>query len=683
MPGLAATFKGDNLDRAWRWIRTNPDATYKAFFRSAYSAYAVADTRIIADLRERLRRGSYEPFHAAKIYFPKRSGILRPYSLLTVEDQIAYQAMVNTVAEQLFPRVRHRYYVEAFGHLYAGRTSQWFYRKWSDGYALFNKAAREAFANGLVYTASFDLTAFYDSLDHGVLQYFLRKIGCDRDFADTLVRWLSIWTATDRRIYHHHGIPQGPLGSGLVAEVVLQYFDQHHRGSPRVRYLRYVDDIRMFAKTENELRSMIVHLDKLSKDVGLFPQSSKIDIHRVQSIAEELKTISTPSEAAVRSRVVDQSRVQKRLIQLSPRHAVADVTRFKYVLAYAAPSAKLNERLWRILESRPDLYASILRYFEKYLTLPARAGTRIIELIKGPQLYPAVTAALVYTACGRLRPGQATILDRVIKKQWGPVNMRADLVAALGRWAFERRLLTAGQVEYAIRATKDWYGRGQLVRLLEPALLTPAKLGLALNERLRDNAADVSVFAAAQCASYGIVPSRPLAGINRAGGHTLRELHLLGRLPAAPCQIHSNMVRLLGKSVATIDWRAIFGPDHDEIERIATWCRAYADTDATAFVNTVDVFNDWLLVKVHGHDPALGGYQLGNVGGILSSIKLKVRYPKFHALVSAIHSKRLESLLSHARVKSTGRPTGPIKFSYLRVARRLMVAGLTEVWAKW
>ena len=25
-----------------------------------------------------------------------------------------------------------------------------------------------------------------------------------------LTDWLSIWTATDHRIYHNHGIPQGP-----------------------------------------------------------------------------------------------------------------------------------------------------------------------------------------------------------------------------------------------------------------------------------------------------------------------------------------------------------------------------------------------------------------------------------------------------------------------------------------
>jgi hypothetical protein len=57
--------------------------------------------------------------------------------------------MVNVVAEHLFPRVRPRYFVETFGHLYAGKSSIWFYRKWSDGYAKFNQAAREAVASAI------------------------------------------------------------------------------------------------------------------------------------------------------------------------------------------------------------------------------------------------------------------------------------------------------------------------------------------------------------------------------------------------------------------------------------------------------------------------------------------------------------------------------------------------------
>jgi IS1 family transposase len=77
----------------------------------------------------------------------------------------------------------------------------WFYRKWTDGYKAFNQATKQAFADGHVYTASFDLTACYDSLDHRVLKHFLGKLGFDLDFCTKLAEWLEKWTATGRGIW--------------------------------------------------------------------------------------------------------------------------------------------------------------------------------------------------------------------------------------------------------------------------------------------------------------------------------------------------------------------------------------------------------------------------------------------------------------------------------------------------
>jgi len=279
MSALSEFKDRSNLERAWRWIRSNPDARYKHFCGDLYQRFAVAGDLLIDDLQDRLRRNIYEPDHGCKLMMPKKSGILRPYTILTVEDQIVYQALANVIAERLAPRIRSRYLVQTFGHLYAGSSSVWFYRRWRDGYLAFNRSARKAVKNGLTYAASFDLTACYDSVDHAVLCHFLRKLGCEQDFRDFLQLCLRMWTATQERIYQNHGIPQGPLASGLLAEVVLQHFDQNHRPKTNIVYMRYVDDIRLFAAKEADLRRVLVKLDHLSKDVGLFPQASKIDIH--------------------------------------------------------------------------------------------------------------------------------------------------------------------------------------------------------------------------------------------------------------------------------------------------------------------------------------------------------------------------------------------------------------------
>jgi hypothetical protein len=337
-----------------------------------------------------------------------------------VEDQIVYQAAVNLVAEKLHPRVSKRYNKEVFGHLYAGKTSTWFYRKWSDGYKAFNAAATKAFADGLTFTASFDLTAYYDSLDHGVLRHFLIKLGLDPDFCKQLTDWLEVWTATEREIYHNHGIPQGPLPSGLLSEVVLGHFDSLTAKGMKFRYLRYVDDIRLFAKTEKELRRALVSLDLLSKDVGLFPQSAKIGIHEITDIKEELKSISDPPEMSVQLPRADQAKLAKRIVELSPRFMVKDQTRFKYLVAHAVPSAALTARLWRILENHPDLYKSVCSYLRRYGRLPAGAARKAVAVIKANGLYHSVQAEFVNAIDGRLTAAEDRLLANYLRKIWLP-----------------------------------------------------------------------------------------------------------------------------------------------------------------------------------------------------------------------------------------------------------------------
>ena len=400
----------DNLRRAWRWLQSNPDAAYKSYFRLFYQRFSIAEEALLNDLAERLRRNIYTPESATKLFHPKASGILRPYSLLCIEDQIVYQAAVNLIAERLYPRVVQKYNKQVFGHLYAGKSSIWFYRKWSDGYKEFNKATKQAFEDGYTYTASFDLTACYDSLDHRVLEHFLNKLGFDRDFCSQLTDWLEKWTATERGIFHNHGIPQGPLSSGLLSEVVLSYFDNLKLQYADFRFFRYVDDIRLFAKNEQTLRRLLVKLDEMSKDIGLFPQSSKISIHRVTDIEAELKSVSTPPETAIKRYFIDQKKLIERIKELTLRYRIVNHTRFKYLLAHALPSAALTNRLWRILEHHPEIYRNVCSYLKRYKRLPRIPGEKLIQVIKTSTLYSSVRTEFIFCADGRLDNKQDRLL---------------------------------------------------------------------------------------------------------------------------------------------------------------------------------------------------------------------------------------------------------------------------------
>src|SRR5207248_8556611 len=113
-----------------------------------------------------------------------------------------------------------------------------------------------------------------------------------------------------------------------------------------------------------DLRRVVTWLDLLSKEVGLFPQSSKIDIHQVTDIEAELKSVSKPFEEVQdeEDEGVDQDKLRHRLIELSKKYKVSSPTEFKFLLAYAEPSGRLNNRLWRLLDNHPEMSGNILRY---------------------------------------------------------------------------------------------------------------------------------------------------------------------------------------------------------------------------------------------------------------------------------------------------------------------------------
>ncbi len=122
MTGLEKIFDLTNLRRAYRWIMSNPDAQYKSYFRDSYDAFAIASDTHLKWIRTEGLRERYKVSHASKLLVPKSSGALRLITLLTVEDQIVYQACVNLIADALKTKTARRYETRVFAHLYAGKS---------------------------------------------------------------------------------------------------------------------------------------------------------------------------------------------------------------------------------------------------------------------------------------------------------------------------------------------------------------------------------------------------------------------------------------------------------------------------------------------------------------------------------------------------------------------------------
>src|SRR3546814_15233167 len=86
---------------------------------------------------------------------------------------------------------------------------------------------------------------------------------------------------------------------------------------------------------------------------------------------DEVKSVSRPPEPAIKP-TVNQKKLASRLLDLTRNGRVApeNVSRFKYLLAHAKPSHRLNARLLKVLHRHPDHAPGISRYIAAYATLP-------------------------------------------------------------------------------------------------------------------------------------------------------------------------------------------------------------------------------------------------------------------------------------------------------------------------
>ena len=320
-----------------------------------------------------------------------------------------------------------------------------------------------------------------------------------------LRQWTSsTWSVGPESIYHGHGIPQGPLSSGMLSEVVLQHIDKAGERGTRTRYIRYVDDIKIFAKSEDELRRKLVALDLASKEIGLFPQTAKINIRKMSNPNDEVKSVSRPPEPSVRP-LINQKRLASRLLEITRRSRVDPSlsTRFKYLLAHAEPHYRLSKRLLSVLRRHPEHSTAISTYFSRYTVIPPRLAASIIEYVREPELYHSVAGDILRACLGRLPANEAGVLgrfsvERLLRPRKGLLPLQPTYKEALISCSIATKQITYGELEALRDNETDWWVRKSMLREL-----TAERVGIPgyrhfLNRSMRIAESEISRCAAAK-----------------------------------------------------------------------------------------------------------------------------------------------------------------------------------------
>lgn len=359
-----------NLRLAWARITTGRNLQHKRYFRHLYATYSVALDENLHDLHTRLKHGSYEPRPPTRFFLPKASGLQRPLTLLCLEDQIVLQALANLFAARLAARRRPMELATIYSNvLEKTDDSIFFLRDWHGTYEAFTRKLRFHYRKGYQWVAAFDLAAYYDTISHDALLKTAFPRGGLGETTSKVASWLERWTTESRANARGHGIPQGPIASDFLGECFMLPIDEAMRGHP---YVRYVDDIRLFGRSEGEVRRAAIELERLCRDRGLIPQPAKFSIQRAKSVGEAVGTLPSlgfadegPEDGPRQVSGETAVREFRKCLKGHPKRIV-DKTRARFILYRAAPAQRLLRYVRLLLPHHPEHIDAFMSYLSQF-----------------------------------------------------------------------------------------------------------------------------------------------------------------------------------------------------------------------------------------------------------------------------------------------------------------------------
>lgn len=232
---------------------------------------------------------TFQPSYPEIKYLPKPSQTLRPMAVLAISDRVIFQAMANVVAEKgrsTLSMVANR---QSFANALSAPGQKQMFLGWKSQYRLFQRRFCTLVEEEDNYwVAETDIAAFYETIDHSILfDRLLKGKFLDDRVIEYLKAYLPVWTSIKSGSGASKGIPQGCLASDLLANVFLCELDED-LAVQEFHYLRYVDDIRLLARTREAAQCGLIRIDRTLKSMGLVLQTQKTTVHQITDITEEV-----------------------------------------------------------------------------------------------------------------------------------------------------------------------------------------------------------------------------------------------------------------------------------------------------------------------------------------------------------------------------------------------------------
>lgn len=648
-----------NLKLAWRRINTGRNLQYKRFFRELYLVYEGALNENLRDLHKKLTAKAWRPNHSARIYLPKPSGLQRPISLLGIEDQILLQAIANIFAQKLRAK-RQRVELESVfsNKLAEPSDSIFFTERWQITYRAFQNKCVEHFLKGYRWAAHFDLSAYYDTISHDLLIRIVSPRNSHPETWDIVRRWLQKWSAAESSAMTGHGIPQGPLASDFLAEAFFLPIDIELRKAGCI-YIRYVDDIRLFGKTENEVRQTAIMLEQRCRDRGLIPQTKKFEIKELESPDDAMGALPSipptdgkgtlePEMAPSEARKILKSAVGGKPLKIK------DKSRFRYVMYRAPADRKFLASVLKLLPRHPEHIDAFVNYFANFSQRRTIADAALQYLASGLP-YSYVRGELWHVVA---RLGGREQLEKGLPLARNDAKKRGScIVLSWGVMHFLMQCEQQGLSRLGRRlASESSMGRALLAPVFADREFTRDGLAKALLKGSLEEQLAASRELQRRCVSLGTLKlrQRDLSSLCR---NALRSFGVIRRRHHIETDwVAERLVSLYGCADVRV-WRLLLGTEYEHALQILVEAEARFPGACSEWLALQDSFNDitirqfFAFLKARGlpgHSKLISGKRLEKYGSLIAVGRpFEIQYATEASYLRQIHDRRNQLPGSH------------------------------------
>jgi group II intron reverse transcriptase/maturase len=264
----------DVLERAWELVRANRGA-------AGIDKQTIADVerygigRLLDGLVADLKDGSWRPLPARRVFIPKpgRPTEHRPLSIPSVRDRVV-QAAAKIVIEPIFEADMLEC---SFG-----------FRPKRSTHDALQVLIDEAW-DGRRWVAESDVANCFEAIPHSQLMLAIEERIVDRCLLKLLRAMLRAGVMEDQAVIRTGaGTPQGGVISPCLCNVYLHRLDRQWAARGTGVLVRYVDDLVVMCRTEQEAEGALEALRSILAELGLTLKDAKTRIVELREGGEGL-----------------------------------------------------------------------------------------------------------------------------------------------------------------------------------------------------------------------------------------------------------------------------------------------------------------------------------------------------------------------------------------------------------